>query len=380
MLRARVLPHLDLPVAMRLFGPGTEAVTEPLADWIRRKVGGGSMTDLTLFLHGRPDEWDLLDWPGAKLLAQARAAGAAVALVIPLQTIPKMEFSEKMDLLRVQARGDATLHGLQAMPEVGGAPVLAEIGIDGMRVAFASGAPHAAEMGPRWGEVAEQPILRSAVAGTSIGPALSATKLAKFSEGNSVHGGVTGDLDGPIEGFGAAFWKKVAQLRPQVVARERRLLSATYSDRYLRSPLTVRLLAEVLKKLPRRSDDTRIEIVSQEVEAGRFARLYVLHDNWSDDAVREGVLRGCVPGATVALKPKSGCPHARSLSLEFDDGSRVTVHLDQGLGSWRTTGHRPVPFDGQAPVAAQVAALAKVRTNVEMQDSGIAPSPIWVTW
>ena len=155
-------------------------------------------------------------------------------MVIPSQAIPTMEFSEKMDLLRAQARGDATLHGLQAMPEVGGAPVLAEIGINGMRVAFASGAPRAAEIGRRWGEVAEQPILRGTVPGTSIGPALSATKLAKFGEGNSVHGGITGDLDGPIEGFGAAFWKKVAQLRPQVVARERRLLSATYSDRPLR--------------------------------------------------------------------------------------------------------------------------------------------------
>ncbi len=75
------------------------------------------------------------------------------------------------------ARSEATLHGLQAMPKVGGLPVLAEIGSGGSRFAFASGAPHAAEIGRRWGEVAEQPILRGADPGTAIGPALSAPKL-----------------------------------------------------------------------------------------------------------------------------------------------------------------------------------------------------------
>lgn len=46
---------------MRVFGPDTAIVTELLADWVRRRIGDG----LTLFLHGRPDAWDLLDWPGA---------------------------------------------------------------------------------------------------------------------------------------------------------------------------------------------------------------------------------------------------------------------------------------------------------------------------
>ncbi len=169
-------------------------------------------------------------------------------------------------------------------------------------------------------------------------------------------------------------------MRPQVASKERRLLGATYSDRYLRSPLTVRLLGEVLKKLPRRSEDTRIKILSQKADVGLVSRARVLHDSWSDDKVREGVIRGCVLGADFTLKPKGGCPHARSLALEFDDGSRVTVHLDQGLGPWRTAGHRPIPFDGQATIVVQVAALAKVRTDVEMQDKGLMPSPICVTW
>jgi len=251
--------------------------------------------------------------------------------------------------------------------------------LDGRATRVALSAPDAERIGPGWGDVGAGPGLTGPGDRPDLGAAISLTKLAAFGEGNSAHTRIRHEFDGPVSGFGTAFWKAIMPLRPQAFAGKRPVARAVYSDRYLRSPLSARLLHEIVRTMPGRQEDTTIEVVTER-SASTQAAPALLHETWTDDRVRADVLRSLMPRASVALRAKQDCPHARSLHLDFADGGSVTIFLDQGLGAWRTAGRRPVRFDGQAEATRQVAELKRIETDIEMQGGGAHASPLWITW
>ena len=379
-LREAILPHLALPEELQVFGPQTGAITEPISDWIRRQIAGTRLSRLALFLHGDAQGWDVMDWSGPDLLAAAQRGGAEVMFVLPISEVPKLDFAQKLDLVRAASRAGASLNTTREMPTAADRPIVTGVGIDGRTLHIAVSSPGAERIGAEWGDVSTGPGLTGTGELPEIGPALSLAKLAAFGEGNSAHTEVRHEFDGPLANFGRAFWKIVTPLRPQAFAGKRLVARATYSDRYLRSPLTARLLHEIVRTMPGRYNDTVVEVVTERASGRQPAPVRALHESWTDDAIRSAVLQGLLPGAEVSLRPKHECPHARSLCLYFVDGVSVTIFLDQGLGAWRTAALRPVAFDGGADPARQVEDLRRVATDIKIQGRGQHPSPIWVTW
>jgi hypothetical protein len=53
-------------------------------------------------------------------------------------------------------------------------------------------------------------------------------------------------------------------------------------------------------------------------------------------------------------------PHGRRVDIEFNDGRRARVLLDQGFGFWRTL--RNLPFDFRAGAEAQARQLRGLNT------------------
>ena len=378
-LRSEVLPRLSLPEGLQVFGPATRVLTEPVPDWIRRALAQGGLTRLTLFLHGDATGWDAMDWTGPELLAAAQRCGVEVALALPAGEVPKLAFAQKLDLVRAVARSGGSLRSCANLPMAGGLPIIAELEAGGRHQQIATPAPSAATVGPTWGDVSVAPALVGAHAPAEMGPALSLAKLAAFGEGNSAHVDIRHQFDGPVAGFGKAFWKAVVPLRPQAFAGKRPVARVVYSDRYLRTPLSVRLLAGILYAMPGRNEATAVEVVSEQGSGADREPPRALHHTWPEDTTRGAVLRALLPSASVSLRPKDACAHARSLRLDFADGTAVTIHLDQGLGAWRTPG-RPVRFDGEAEPARQAAELMRIETAVVIQGEGQQPSPLWVTW
>lgn len=378
-LRRKVLPHLSLPETLRIFGPETQAITVTAPDWIRQALARGDVTRLAVFLHGDPADWDFVDWAGPDLLATARRAGVEVALALPAGAASRLAFAQKIDLVRAVARAGGALLRVEAPPMAGGFPVIAEVEAGGSLKQIATPSPAAAAVGPGWGEVAAAPALLGAGSPAALGPTLSLEKLAAFGEGNSVHMDVRRQFDGPAADFGKAFWNAVRPLRPQAFAAKRPVLRAIYSDRYLCTPLSVRLLTEILRAMPGRDKATALEIVTQQSTKGDGRPPRALHHSWTHDATRADVLKALLPGVSVSLRPRRSCPHARSLRLDFADDAAITIHLDQGLGAWRTRG-QPLRFDGDAEPTQQAKALTQTEIPVEMQEGGQHASPLWITW
>ena len=379
LLRNEVLPRLALPEALRLFGDSSRAITRPLAMWCVRAAALRRLDRLTLFLTDMPSDWDISDWGASRALREAVTAGAQTSVVIRRADVERLEMSQKLDLVRLVAQSGAELRATDAFPEVAGRPVLAEVAEAGEDLAVAATAAGAQHIDSDWGSVSEGPLVRGPKVATQLSARLSLDKLAAFGEGNTAHRDITTELDGSVARFGAALWKIVRGLRPQAFTGTRRLVSVTCNDRYLRSPLTARLLCEAWEKLPLRDAQTNLEIVS-EAAGGTGRPGYHLHHNWDSDAQRKEVLEALLPEASVRLVAKSDCAHARFLRLHFEDGATVTVFLDQGFGAWREVSGRALRFDQSKPAAEQADALRKLKFEVALRDGGGIPSPIWVRW
>ena len=380
LLRKEVLPRLALPDRLRVFGPATAAITQTLSTWLRQKIVEGRLTSLTLFLHGEAKDWDLMDWAGTDIMAIAARSAARVRLALPMGEVAKLERAQKLDIVRGVSRSSADLHAVRVAPTIADLPILAEAEMDGQAVRIAVASPEASRIDPAWGNTSGGPALWGASDPTDLGNRLSLEKLAEFGEGNSKRIDIRDQLDGALTSFGSKFWKTVSHGRPQAFAGKRAVVKATYSDRYLRTPLTARLLREVVQKMPGRTEATAIEIVSERSAWAGSEEVRALHHSWGDDDLRKDVLREMLPRAAISLRAKSDCPHARSLRMEFEDGSAVTVHLDQRFGAWRTAGRHAITFDGSADPQAQARKLVTVTANVELHRGDQHASPLWVSW
>lgn len=379
LLRNEILPRLDLPEAMRVFGPETRPVMEPLADWLRRQLNSGSIGRLTLFLTDPPSRWDIAEWPAFRVATEAARAGVPVAIAFHTKDIQSLDMSQKLDLVRLAARGDATVHVSETLPKIDDASVLVQATLSGSDISVTTLNPNAAHVDRNWGSVEAKPLLFGPHGSATLSTALSLQKVAVFGEGNSAQKDVTTELDGPVSQFGNRFWKIVRSLRPQAFSEGRRIEHVSYNDRYLRGPLTARLLYEVWRTMPLRDDRTKFEIISE--ATGQDGRPgYLIWHNWDSDAVRREVLSAVFPGSEVNLRDKAGCAHARSFRLTFGDGAEVSVFLDQGFGAWRDSSPRPTRLPHGAAAAEQAKALVKLRFDVALQDNGRFAAPIWVRW
>jgi DEAD/DEAH box helicase domain-containing protein len=154
--------------------------------------------------------------------------------------------------------------------------------------------------------------------------------------------------------------------------RPDRLTSVAYYDRYLKSPLSLRLALEFLTSLVRSGRNGKsipIKLVSEPYRPdSRFADKlpWQVHHDWRSDDDRGRVTEEMAArlglDATVELKRDR---HARQLDLVFDDGSISTLLLDQGFGSWSAPTGIAIRFDFNALPEEQAIKLQKLNLMLE---------------
>ena len=370
-----VKKRLALPSELQIFGPGSRVLLRALPDWIGPLMRNSLATDVTLYMHGAPDLWDLR----ALAARMPRRDEAKISRVV-LETarLQLMEAAEKVDLVRFLAECGATLHMLDALPERKGMPVLCHLSYAGETQAVVAADKEAAIADDAWGTPKDGPLILGADAAPSLGHALSAKKLALFNEGNAVQADVGTRLDGTIGKFGYAFWKLVMALRPQAF-RDIPLSKVTYTDRYLQAPLPVRLLFEVLRTTPGGLPKD-IEVVTAAQRRDGAWKRNTIEDNWAEDRLRRETMQALLPGTKIDIRPKRDCPHPRCLTLEWQDGRSLRINLDQGLGTWKTTGRIAPRFDVDEAPATQAKQLQQMVFEIGNRHSDGIDSPIWVTW
>lgn len=374
-----VVPKLEMPDRLAIFGAATKAITLPFAQWASQKSISGSLKEVTVFLTDQPEFWDVSEWSGRDLIRDASQRDIPVKIVLRTADFPTLEMSHKLDLARLTTFGNTSLHGIADLPEVLGTQLIASVNIDGTDYAVASPNEGASRINRHWGQTEEGPLLIGAVAVDGISPPLSIQKVAELNQARSAQKDVTTELDGSIRQFGTKFWKLVCAMHPQSFAAGRHISQVTYSDRYMRSPLTSRLLFEVWRKMPLKDAETKLSIVSERLEYdGR--RAHQLHHNWEDDKLRRAVLAEMFPSVQLNFGAKADCPHARFFKITFADQSTLDISLDQGFGAWRESESRLTRFAQDMDARKLSASLSSSKFSVALQEQGKFASPIWLRW
>jgi hypothetical protein len=209
---------------------------------------------------------------------------------------------------------------------------------------------------------------------------MSAEKVATFREGDTKRSDITTEFNGPLAGFGAKFWAYVRNSRPQAFAGTKSLVSLSYSDRYLRDPVSVLLLGQIMAKAPGRTATTSFNVCASELKPSDRYLQRNLQDDWQDDRLRREVIRGLIPGAQIDITDYRKCPHRRQITMKWDDGRKIEIALDQGVGAWTLDGLRQIPHDATATAQDQINALRRVSGNVTLRDGPSNPSILWLSW
>lgn len=346
--------RLSLPAAHQPFGAGTRYENAPLSEALDRRLHALN-TRLTVYAGGDSNDWDIDNWSIAPLLFRWGGRGRGGDLVIDALSLQNADPITRRKLARFVDRARTRL--LQT--ERPDPRLLAAISDGDEAFVWGSVGP-VPEIGTNWSTSSGAPIVWAKVARADL-PEVTEVHVDDLLGGGNAGGvfEINSELDGPVAGFGV-------RLRDLLAARNgdlRAILSGpfdtvTYSDRYLFSPLTARLAAEVVGAFAGSQTKVFIRTLREPRQPG-FRDPSELHHDWRNADERAAVIKGLIGphAATTAVVFDPKTAHHRRLTLKGPSGE-TNLYFDQGMGAWRTAG-RPPRFGFHRTTAQQIGELSR---------------------
>jgi len=365
-----LLDALELPASLRFFGEETQLECEPLPRALDRELQRAGVDELRLYLAGKPEEWDPIVWPLRKLIWMA-SERCTVTLVVEravLEALPREVANDLASFLDTAPGVQCAIGSTPFDPKVPG--LIAEVHRDGEIIRWATTCPDSRVPAPDWAALADD---ERHVVGRSEGPALhllevrTGAQLRKLPPGTLHEVEIHSQADGHVGEFGKKLWEAI--LASDAAVRKRLVGGAAieelaYEDRYLCSPLAVRLLREFLGCLAAwggLKGSTKVSI--QTAPTGSREIPNSVRSDWLDSDLRRQVTELALAplGAQLQLeiKQRSAMPHARQLAIRWSDGAMWKLKLDEGIAFVRPT-KGSQSFDFHLPPAEQAARLLKM--------------------
>lgn len=378
-LDAEFVEALRLPKDLQVFGPATRIEYEALPVAIRREMQRAGAHRVDIFLGGEPDEWDIEEWliredllrwssESKELRLYADAGSLEVLEPATANSLASLAEAARIDIIAVEGVG-AAIDPRGLIAEVRGLTGVARWATTGVPARIPGDSWGTGVVGSRNVRVRtdERP---AELDGRSVAPA----SLRRQFDGTLAEVSLTNELDGGIETFGERFWNSIRARAPELSLRlgnGSRLSRVLYVDRYLRSPLTIRLLREVLAGLRAQSDlwgeETRLEVETASLARGSQRTPWAIAHDWEFEDDRKIVSQRVlsIKGADPILKVADArdLAHARELRLEWKDGASWYLRLDQGLGFWKTARLDPFPFNRGADEQSRT--LLKIKPRIQ---------------
>jgi hypothetical protein len=345
--------RLTLPPEHRLFGPATEYESAPLAEALSNRLQANADARLSLALPGAPEAWELEAWPMTPILDRWAGRGRAVTIQIDGAALTASDPVTRRRVALWAQRARLIL----TQADVTRADLLAAITCEGVTTGWASLDPAAGVIGSSWGAVSAAPVVRGTAQDPGTGPVIPLDDLLTQRSLESVFD-IDAELDGSASGFGDRFRRLVrdqSSTLGEVFAEP--CVELIYTDRYLFSPLSLRLLTSMLKAFADRDTAITVNTLEARSQEARLGRRF--DQDWRTMADRTlvlgSLLESIAPTATVVASRSLG--HRRMLRFQTRTATGV-IYFDQGVGSWRTD--TQVPFDFTADVSTQISAMGAV--------------------
>jgi DEAD/DEAH box helicase domain-containing protein len=372
---------LQLPSELQLFGDSSRAEYQPIGEAIARELNRTTATRLLVYLAGDPSDWDLAASPLRHLMHRLSVkSGIELCLVSTAPNLSGLAVGNSSTLQSLAAICNVQLRRGSPPPAQSPGICLASVeGLDGSYLSWGSVETSQGVPDQRWGIAETTPLIMA----KTVGPTISneSVKLPQAASTGAHAVEVSGDLNGPGQGFGDRFWALVSPPTLGIgLPIDRSVVSISYEDRYLATPLSCALLVELISALKSRFEaidlwrDPEVIVSSMNIEDSKIGRH---RDQWiSDwpstelrDTALEAAFQYCGLKASVASKAKRELIHGRRLILRFDTGPECTLWMDQGLSYWTASrqqarmGAIAFPFGDQTATLGQ--RLAEIKVGVE---------------
>lgn len=352
------LPEQDRAVA------DARAINDAANTILLRARSGDS---ISIFL---PATFDLAQLTSTKMrsfFSAASARGVPVTLVFDPKSFVILEEVERKFLRDTSVRFEFAL----ALGTVENGPFeskrLAELVSTDRVTGFFSRDVNAAQPGERWGVGDTHAVVAGTLdAPTPISPISPDDLERQVAAGDQVEL-MQGFGQCPVGQFGKRFGVKLKQqMEAAGVWKPSSLVRIAYTDRYLNAPLPMLLFLRTCEALSadlKADSPVEVDILVQPLKKDRPPHK-IFHDwEYEDDRAEVAELLGEKFGLDVELQVTENSDHGRKLELEYADGEKVLVLLDQGFGYWRVAGSPP-RHDFRSAPAAQASELMRSSTAV----------------
>jgi len=355
------------------FTDGAELSLAPL-DEIDRELRRSALLTLTVFLPDWSTHAATQDWPLAAQFLHWTMRGHPVRLAIAPIQMQKVSPAEKLAI-----RDFALQHNIGLV--VGEAPVfgneayaLAAVGADSASChVWATRDTEPRFPGPAWGRPNSRPVARGNASIAAQFTAVDLDTLLPPPEAQLIQ--IGSELDCDLASFGAHASRIMVQLLTKCGSWPKASIAqASYQDSYVSSPLVARLLIDTMSQVFSKSgaQDAALTVETRPPRNNeQLGQPWQIWHDWRDPADQKAVIEmfGKRRGICVSVLHKQ-VPHGRYLSIEFRDGSRATIVLDQGFGAWVPPRQVSVPYDFAADTAAQAKRLATINAVVQRRGIG----------
>ncbi len=382
LLTEEFLLGLAIPKALQAFGPTTEVEYDSMPFALARELRSGAT--VRIHLGGASPDWDLDEWSLRWPIAQWAAEETRVELTIPGKVLDGLDESVRNRLAAWVEAGQLHVARVSDAPVVDGAAhLLAEVGSAARHVKFATYEPAACVPGPTWGfGRGESAVMRARLStpmeSINLGGSLLAAADLRVKPPGSVADVtiVASDVNGTIVGFGERFWARVLKADPALQAKLATgapVKRVIYKDRYVASPLAMRLVVEVMAALRRKTKamaEAEVSLLTREVKRDKGLNPRYFSNDWEQGVRRSEIFSTSLAGAgmrgDLVEVGYSQAEHARELLLEWVDGARWKMRMDQGFGFMHAPNSPTFPF--RAVERDQGHTLTQIVCNVSVRN------------
>ncbi|MBL3601401.1 MAG: DEAD/DEAH box helicase [gamma proteobacterium endosymbiont of Lamellibrachia anaximandri] len=373
-----------LPEEYAYFGAASCSEYKTLSESILGVVSRKVIQQIRLYAGGEVDDWDVALSPLKDLVYLLGSKEIDVQVMLLEGAIDALEEGDRYLLASMAQTPYIEIHAIQAIPRYGKGWLLAET-LSGESVKWAADSAAALQMGLQWGLV-DGPLVmtNNDMSGSVDSKPITAEKIRPSNiEIGDRELEIHRELDGPLKGLGDRFWSHLSSMHAPTEEllsdSNSQVIYIAYRDRYLFTPLSVRLLAEIISGLRdavgrERWKPGEIEVFTLECRPDRMGRSrYKVWSDWYDTGIRDQVLVSTFDLAGLQAKIQIGDPrktgHGRLLEISFSSGKRLTVRFDQGVSYWRVShsaANRNTYFDhNEAGSLAQSKKLMNLTIPIE---------------
>jgi DEAD/DEAH box helicase domain-containing protein len=331
----------------RAFGTNTRPESTTLLGAIERELQKAGVSAVRVYWQGSPEQWDIaVSHPLLEALIRWKASGLNVEIWCCNNNISGMHEVDRFKLASLVDMGAQYAEvSIDAMISTTvGMPLVAAVENQHGWRAWANTCVDIALPGPSWGTLDDGQVL--VMGSLECPPNLSlkpftANDIRPYTGSTEVE--FSSELNGRVSGFGSRLWQMLCEqssrLNEILNDESYDLTEISYSDRYLRTPLSLGLLVSMLyalKNLPVTSKSNQKVAIHTVSTMGTPKYAGTVGSDWTSNVERDQSLLAALEfcGFNAQVCSDNPIDHGRSLVLTFRSGLKIVIRFDQGMGYW----------------------------------------------